>query len=245
MKRLGFYRTIIIALLASSVLFFIIQQLIFRDIRSTLFYFLQDFLFLPLNILFVTFILNKIIVSREKKDRLEQINIVIGAFFFEAGTGAIELLNPFMPDSGEVGRLLDMDPGWSDKDFEAAALKVKSMTRRARLGERELATLKEGLCGKKDRILQMFANPNLLEHDTFTETLWALYHFIDELQNRDDLAGLPEPDLEHLSNDAARAYGLLVYEWVIYMKYLKRRYPYLWSMAARKNPFAENSVIIT
>lgn len=42
----------------------------------------------------------------------------------------------------------------------------------------------------------------------------------------------------------ARAYQLLVGEWVGYMKSLKKRCPCLWSLAVRKKPFTDNSVII-
>lgn len=90
----------------------------------------------------------------------------------------------------------------------------------------------------------MFANPNLLEHDTFTDMLWALYHLIDELESRPDVSALPASDISHLGGDMARAWGLLVSEWIGYMKHLKHRYPYLWSLAVRKNPFTQSSVII-
>lgn len=74
--------------------------------------------------------------------------------------------------------------------------------------------------------------------------LWALYHLIDELENRPDPLALPETDIKHLSGDITRVYGLLVYEWIFYIKHLKDKYPYLWSLAIRKNPFAQNSIIV-
>lgn len=90
----------------------------------------------------------------------------------------------------------------------------------------------------------MFANPNLLEHDTFTDMLWALYHLVDEISNRQDIQALPKTDIDHLKGDIVRIYNLLAYEWVIYMKHLKSRYPYLWSLAIRKNPFSDHASII-
>lgn len=245
MKRLKFENIIIIVLIAASVLFFLLQQFIFQDFHSTFFYILQDMIFLPLNILFVTFILNKIIVSREKRIRLEHMNMVIGAFFSEAGTAAIDALNPYMSGFKSICSLLDMKPGWSDGDFVSAAQNVKSIAQHAKLDAQALGKLSQTLPPKRDYVLQMFSNPNLLEHDTFTDMLWALYHLIDEIQNRADFSALPESDIEHMANDAVRSYRLLVYEWVIYMKHLKKRYPYLWSLASRKNPFASNSVIIS
>jgi hypothetical protein len=50
---------------------------------------------------------------------------------------------------------------------------------------------------------------------------------------------LPETDLNHLANDIKRVYVLLTGQWVGYMRYLKRSYPYLFSLALRTNPFSE------
>jgi len=42
-----------------------------------------------------------------------------------------------------------------------------------------------------------------------------------------------------------RVYGLLVPEWLAYMKHLKKNYPYLFSLAMRTNPFdADASVVV-
>jgi hypothetical protein len=83
------------------------------------------------------------------------------------------------------------------------------------------------------------ASTTLLEHDTFTDMLWAIFHVADELQSRDDLKTLPKSDLDHLSIDILRAYKLLILEWFDYIKYLNREYPFLYSLAIRKNPFNE------
>ena len=46
--------------------------------------------------------------------------------------------------------------------------------------------------------------------------------------------------------DIKRAYGLLTRQWLDYMQYLKNRYPFLFSLALRTNPFAESaSAIVT
>ena len=52
-----------------------------------------------------------------------------------------------------------------------------------------------------------------------------------------DLAALPDPDQEHLAGDLKRIYQRLVPQWLEHMKHLKRDYPYLFSLAARTNPF--------
>jgi hypothetical protein len=85
-------------------------------------------------------------------------------------------------------------------------------------------------------MLDLLGNPSLLEHDEFTDLLWAVSHLTEELGARRSLTGLSAADLEHLSGDIKRAYGLLLREWVVYMRHLKEDYPYLFSLAVRMNP---------
>jgi hypothetical protein len=89
-------------------------------------------------------------------------------------------------------------------------------------------------------LLRQIENPDLIEHGAFTELLWATIHLWDELMSRKNLTGLPETDLAHLANDARRVYSNLVGQWLDYLLHLKRRYPYLFSLALRTNPFNEN-----
>ena len=77
----------------------------------------------------------------------------------------------------------------------------------------------------------------------FNESFWNL---TEELEIREDLTQLPLADYTHLAGDATRAYGLLVHEWLEYMKHLKDNYPYLFSLAMRTNPFdQEASPLVT
>ena len=244
MKRLRFNHVIIIILVTLSVAVLILQQLIFHDMHESGFLFFQDLMFLPIHILLVTFVLDRILYAREKRERLEQMNIVIGAFFSEIGVDALRALNPYMADMDEIRALLDMTPDWRDKTFDDAAAAIKKRTFDVRSGAMPVDDLKAKLPPMRSYLLEMFSNPGLLEHDTFADMLWALYHLIDELDSRNGGSDLPKTDIEHIGGDIVRAYGRLVYEWVFYMKHLKARYPYLWSLAVRKNPFADNAITV-
>ncbi len=101
----------------------------------------------------------------------------------------------------------------------------------------DLPNLRDFLEQRNDSLLRLLENPVMLEHETFTELLRAVFHLKEELLNRGELKGLPGSDLEHLEGDVKRAYGLLVYEWIAYMEYLKINYPYLFSLSMRTNPF--------
>ncbi len=244
MKRLHFNQVIMFVLIILFFMFFALQQIIFHDIKESAFLFFQDMMFLPLEILLVTFILDKILQSRDKQEKIDHMNIVISAFYSELGIDVLKALNGYISNLKEVQILLAMTPEWDNEDFDKSAKMIKEFPFAANDNADLLAEMKLLLINEKLYLLQMFNNPNLLEHDTFTDMLWALFHLIDELENRDELQGLPVTDINHLSGDIVRAYTLLIYEWIIYMKHLKNRYPYLWSLAVRKNPFNQDASVI-
>ena len=86
-------------------------------------------------------------------------------------------------------------------------------------------------------LLDLLENQNLLEHESFTDMLWAVFHVADELKSRGDLKSLSSVEVEHLSEDMVRAYTAMVMEWISYIIYLKDEYPFLYATAIRKNPF--------
>ncbi len=88
-----------------------------------------------------------------------------------------------------------------------------------------LENLRSFLVSERMFLLRLLENPNLLEQESFTEQLWAVFHVADELQSRTDLAHLPGGDYRHLAGDAGRAYSALTSEWLKYMAHLLKRYP--------------------
>ncbi|MBI5664438.1 MAG: hypothetical protein HZC49_05035 [Nitrospirae bacterium] len=101
--------------------------------------------------------------------------------------------------------------------------------------------LKNYLAEKRNFLLRLLENPVLLEHESFTDLLMAVFHLTEELANRTDIDTLPDSDLQHLSGDINRVYGMLIIQWLGYMKYLKTNYPYLFSLAIRLNPFDQHA----
>jgi len=88
-------------------------------------------------------------------------------------------------------------------------------------------------------LLTLLENPNLLEHDRFTDLLWATTHLDEELGARASLKDLPEEDLEHLAVDIERMYDHLASEWLDYVQHLQANYPFLFSLVLRTHPFQE------
>jgi len=64
-----------------------------------------------------------------------------------------------------------------------------------------LAELKVFFAQKREFLMTLLGNPSLLEHDHFTDLLWAVTHLDEELESRDSVENLPEADLVHLAGD--------------------------------------------
>jgi hypothetical protein len=104
-------------------------------------------------------------------------------------------------------------------------------------GIRDLEELKAFLLDKRGFLLSLLENPNLLEHESFTDLLFAVFHLTEELAVRKTVTSLTSPDYHHVANDLKRAYVLLLAEWIAYVRHLKAYYPYIFSLVIRTNPF--------
>lgn len=210
---------------------------IFRDAHHIFIYLLGDIAFLPVEVLFVTLIINRLLSNRDKRVKLKKLNMVIGTFFSEVGTGLIKLFLKFEKNDELLRTLVLHDRRWADKDFKRLRQWLLDYRYDIDPGKGDLQELRALLTSRREFLLMLLGNPNLLEHDKFTDLLWAVFHLTDELVYREDFGRLPAADLQHLAQDLRRAFHLLVLEWLAYMQHLKHSYPYLFSLAIRTNPF--------
>lgn len=97
--------------------------------------------------------------------------------------------------------------------------------------------LRDYLKTKRDFLVRLLENPMLLDHESFTDLLRAVFHLTEELEAHGDLKTLADTDIAHLGGDIHSAYYNLVMQWLGYMKHLKKTHPYLFSLALRTNPF--------
>jgi hypothetical protein len=232
-----------IALICSTVLIYGLKILIIGDEggSNTLTYIFNALGFLPLNVLFVTLIINQLLAVRSKRERLQKMNMVIGIFFSEVGANLLKHFSDADPNLDKIrGDLLIRD-SWTDSEFDQIREELQGTEQTIMIQRIDLQDLRNFLIQHRDFLLRLLENPVLLEHATFTEALRAVFHLSEELESRDNIASLPEQDIAHLTIDIRRAYDMLTPEWVEYMRYLKSHYPYLFSLAMRKNPFDENA----
>ncbi|MBU2008837.1 MAG: hypothetical protein KJ624_03145 [Chloroflexi bacterium] len=239
-KRYSFFISLALIFLTLSVILYFVHYLIFHDVHHIFIYMLGDLAFLPLQVLLVVVIIERILARREKEGKLQKLNMVVGAFFSEAGNHLLNSLLKEFDNRTEIAQHLNITEQWTHRDFRKAAEFAYHLRIEVDCHSVNLEGLKAFLAGKREFLLRLLGNPSLLEHDRFTSLLWALTHLDEELEARPSTANLPEKDLAHLANDIRRFYDHLASEWLDYVEHLKSNYPYLFSLVLRTHPFQEH-----
>ncbi len=209
-----------------------------------------DIAFLPIEVLLVVLLVENAISNKEKRMMMEKLNMVIGVFFSEVGTDLMRAIVDLDPDTVEIRDALLVNATWTGKDYNNAREKIKNFDYALPIKSDNnesiefLENMKKFLVEKRKFLLSLLENPNLLEHETFTDLLWAVFHLMEELEKRDDIQNLPGNDYQHLNGDTVRVYSLMIQEWLQYMEHLEDNYPYLFSLAVRTNPFDLDASVI-
>lgn len=224
-------------LLLVSVAFYTAQLLIFADPKSTYFYILQDLAFLPVSVLVVTLVLERLLELRDHRQRLEKLRMLIGTFFSWVGYHLLGCLAGLDRSLPAYASSLIARSEWGEAEFVAVRSSLADRRFELHLTPADLEKLKPFLHDRAGFMIRLLENPMVLEHESFTELLRAVFHLIEELEFRTGFRDLPESDMAHLTADCDRVYRQLVIEWVDHLRYLREHYPYLYSLAVRVNPF--------
>ena len=166
--------------------------------------------------------------------------MVLGAFFNDVGNTLLRGLLDNFNNKEEISRQLDLNDNWGMKEFQEAADYADKLKIEIDYKNMKLAELKVFFKNKREFLMTLLGNPSLLEHDHFTDLLWAVTHLDEELESRISVENLPEADLMHLAGDIERLYGRLVLEWLDYVEHLHNNYKFLYSLVLRTHPFQEN-----
>ena len=202
--------------------------------------------FIPVDILVVAFLLDEINEKKEKEAMLEKLDMLMSTFFSEVGNDLIRQLSAANKYKANTENLKSIK-NWDQKDYETklSELKKVSLDFSADIApedrEEFLENLRTLLVNKREFIINLINNPNLLEKEEFTGLINAILHLDEELEHRKDLALVNDTDFGHLNGDMQRVYDKLVYEWVYYLKYLHKHYPYMIALIIRTNPFDEDA----
>lgn len=237
-----------IILLISIFVIYGIDYLIFGDFHDIFHYIMLHLGFIPLDIIIVTLVADKVVENHEKKTLQEKMDILMGSFFSGIGNGLISHFYNANSKS-DITENLKTIKKWKDEDYENALKKLEEnpVKFKSTLNPEERVKffneLKKFLLDKRPYLFDLIENPTIHERDNFSELLLSMMHLIDELDYRKTFKDLPESDYIHLFYDIDRVYSKLIYEWVRYLEYTYKNYPYMLKLAIRINPFNENADI--
>lgn len=248
MRRLSWNVKFALSLSAATLALVGVNYVLFHHVKLVAwgdtfgFYALLDLALVPVQVLVTTLFINQILERRQRAEMMQKLHMVIGAFFSEVGYSLLRGIAAL--DRGcAVREHFIVKQGWDDARFAQARAAVKRYEYAVHATPDDLRLLRDLLVDKKTFLLGLLQNQSLLEHESFTDMLWAVTHLAEELEYRWDFDNLPKSDRLHLDLDIKRAYGALAVEWLSHMRHLKEQYPYLFSLAVRTNPLDPGATV--
>ncbi|MGE5629271.1 MAG: hypothetical protein ACM3X7_14380 [Solirubrobacterales bacterium] len=218
-----------------SFILYAFHIFIFNDLKVMASDLTSQIAFIPIYVFLTSIIIEQLLKRSERAENLRRMNTLVGIFYSEIGNGLIKYLSKWDKNSGLIIKELEAAEYWNDTD----CIKLQSLMTnyKSSITNIDMDCLKNFLYMKKDFMIQLMANPNLMEHESFTELLLSIFHLIEEFQYREQIDSYEGDDTQHILNDVERAYKYLSLEWVKYMIHLKKEYPYLHNLAERQNPY--------
>ena len=230
--------SIVVFLVALSAVLYGLQICIFHDMKDTAFYMLQDWAFLPIQSALVTVIVGRIMNEHEKEVRLEKTRILTSTYFSDLGAEILKIKTPAIANREEIAPAMQVQADWKQDDFKKAVNTIKHVPLKMANTADQFKAIKDLLEAKRMTLLVIASNPSLLEHEDFTDMLWAVFHLNDELMYRGQIDGLSETDLLHLNADAQRVLQETLINWMCHLEFLQKEYPYLYQLELVRNPLA-------
>jgi hypothetical protein len=225
------------ALLAVSAATYVVHYWLFEDLHHILIFFVEDIAFIPIEVLLVTLVIHRLLESRAGAQRRDKLGMLIGAFFSTLGIDLLAALASADPSIDAVRARVREHGEWRPADLPELRRRLAGRAWHIDPAGADLGGIRGLLLGHEDFVLRLIENPALLEHESFSELLRSVFHAAEELGRREDLASLPAADRDHLATDLDRVYAPLATEWLDYIEYVGRHYPYLFSLAVRTSPF--------
>ena len=99
------FRNLALVLILISAVIYLANYLLFPHRAEELaFLTLIDFAFLPLSVLIVTLVVDRLLAEREKNAQRYKMNMLISAFFSSTGTPLLHLFGDLTPAEEELDR---------------------------------------------------------------------------------------------------------------------------------------------
>ncbi|MFL0193999.1 hypothetical protein ACJDU8_00110 [Clostridium sp. WILCCON 0269] len=232
MENIKQYLFISVILIFLSFIMFLIHYLIFGQLENTIYYSLMSLCFIPINILAVTLVFEKIVERHSRLERLSKLNMLVGLFFSDIGFALLKLIVA----GDEKVKYLELN----FNDLEYCKNKIRNYNYDIDFEQINYTEIKKIVIGGRDILSKLISNENILEHEIFSDLLMVLMHLRDEMIFIDHKE-LTQDDYNHLKGDIIRVYEALTLQWINYLFHLKQFYPYQYNSVIKYNPFTFHS----
>ena len=228
MRKDKYYIVVSLILVALSVIMFGVHYLVFGQGVNTAYYSLMNLCFIPINSLVVTLILDKLIDHKSKKERMEKLNMLVGLFFTELGYKLMHLI--IVADKDGKNAITCFE------NLDEVERQIRAHNYSIDINEIDLDAVMDILFKNSNMLVNLISNESITQHEIFTDLLMSVMHLRDEITfYKNDKKG--ELDIGHLEKDVLRVYENISLQWVDYLRYLNKNYPFLYNNAIRVNPF--------
>lgn len=125
MKKDRYMFKFILVLIVASLILYLINYAIFEDLHHIGMFFTEDLAFIPIEVLVTVLIIERALEKREKKHKLQKINLLIEIFFEEVGN---QLLRTIAKRDNGCDELCSVIPKIGDsiiKDFNELKERVE------------------------------------------------------------------------------------------------------------------------
>ena len=162
--------------------------LVLKDPEHVISYIWTHLGFIPVDILIVAFVLDEIISKKEKEAMMEKLDMIMSTFFSEVGNDLISQLSSVNKHKADTS-YLESIKSWDDKDYENKLKEIKNINIPFRADvtsedrEEYLTNIRNLLINKREFIVGLLNNPNLLEKEEFSKLLTAILHLDEELEH--------------------------------------------------------------
>lgn len=233
-----------IFLILLSVALHGLHYAIFRDFHHLMVYLLGDIAFIPLEVFFVTLVIDQLLERREKEKRMKKMHMLIGLYYQELGFNLLRLMVFADQNRADFQGPCCIGQDWKTKDFRNLEKWLSERKLTVDPENLDYDALYSMLHAQKGLMINLISNPTLLEHENFSELLIAVNHLQDEMALRARLKEAPnyKPDYKHWKTDIERVYTLSAIQWIRYIEHLKADYPFLYNAARLTNPFEESAL---
>lgn len=227
-----------VILITLAVILHGVHFLIFKDFHHIMLYLLGDIAFIPLDVLIVTVVIDQLLEKRERNERVKKLNMLVGLFYQEMGLILLKSFSYIDPERSNLKASCKINQNWKTEDFKTAHQHVQKMSKTVEIERVDIPALTETLKAQKSLLINLIANPALLEHETFSELLMSVSHLLEELQLREKIQKKSPSynNIEHIQLDIERVYGHLLVQWLHYVEHLRNDYPFLYATAIATNP---------